>query len=121
MQGYRAQHHIESAFRQMKDPHCIALRPQHHWTDNNVRVHVFTCVLALLLVSLLRRDLYAKGIDLSISRIIELLSGIKEVTMLFPAEKDTDREPVSRTTITALSAEQRQLYDALDLQRYARV
>ncbi len=27
VRGYRAQHHVESAFRQMKDPHHIALRP----------------------------------------------------------------------------------------------
>jgi transposase len=119
VRGYRSQHHIESAFRQMKDPQCIALRPQHHWTDNNVRVHVFTCVLALILVSLLRRTLHAKGIDLSIPRILELLGGIKEVTMLFPPEGDPDGEPVSRTSLTALSAEQRQLYEALDLRRYA--
>lgn len=121
VRGYRAQHHIESAFRQMKDPHCIALRPQHHWTDNNVRVHVFTCVLALMLVSLLRRDLHVKGMDLSIPRIMELLGSINEVTMLFPGKDGGHRKPVSRTSITALSTEQRQLYDALDLKRYARI
>jgi len=121
VRGYRAQHHIESAFRQMKDPHCIALRPQHHWTDDNVRVHVFTCVLALMLVSLLRRELHRKGIDLSIPRIIELLGGIKEVTMLFPPEDRPDKEPVTKTSITALDADQRELYDALELKRYARI
>lgn len=120
VRGYRAQHHIESAFRQMKDPHCIALRPQRHWTDNNVRVHVFSCVLALMLVSLLRRNLHAKGIDLSIPRIMELLGGIKEATMLFPAENDNGREPVARTSTTAMSPDQRQIYEALDLKRYTR-
>ena len=53
VRGYRAQHHIEGAFRQMKRPHRIALRPQYHWTDQKIEVHVFCCVLALLLTSLL--------------------------------------------------------------------
>ncbi|MGB6366746.1 MAG: IS1634 family transposase, partial [Thermoanaerobaculia bacterium] len=33
VRGYRSQHHVESAFRTMKDPLHISLRPQHHWTD----------------------------------------------------------------------------------------
>ena len=30
VRGYRSQHHVETAFRRMKDPHHICLRPQHH-------------------------------------------------------------------------------------------
>ncbi len=51
VRGYRAQHHVESAFRSMKNTRQIALRPQ--WTDQ--KVHVFCCVLALLLCNLLER------------------------------------------------------------------
>lgn len=115
--GYRAQHHIESGFRQMKDPQCIALRPQRHWTDQKVRVHVFTCVLALMLVSLLRRTLHGAGLSLSIPRMIELLAGIRETTMLFPSAPGTDT-PVTRTALTRMTPEQQQLYAVLDLQRY---
>ena len=39
VRGYRAQHHVENAFRHMKNPHYIALRPQHHWTDQDSYVH----------------------------------------------------------------------------------
>jgi len=27
----------------------------HHWTEHNIRVHVFTCVLALRIAHLIRR------------------------------------------------------------------
>jgi len=29
--GYRAQHHIESAFRDMKNPHFLGWSPMFHW------------------------------------------------------------------------------------------
>jgi transposase len=117
VRAYRAQHFVEDAFRHMKDPHHIALRPQHHWTDPKVRVHVFTCVLALTLLSLLRRELAAKGFDLSIRRMMELLGTIREVVMVFPPD-DGQSDPTLRTTLTAMSAEQRALFQALELGRY---
>ena len=58
---------------------------------------------------------------MSIPRILEQLDGIKEVTMLFPGDDASDGEPLARTSITALSAEQRQLYELLDLNRYQQI
>jgi len=40
--------------------------------------------------------------------------------MLFPAET-VDRDPVARKSLAALSPEQRELYDALNLKRYAQI
>ena len=118
VRAYRAGQHIENAFREMKDPHHIALRPQYHWTDQKVRVHVFTCVLALMLVSLLRRELHSKGIDLSMRRMLELLGDIRELVMLFPPQVRGGKAAM-RTSITAMSPQQRELYETLDLERYA--
>lgn len=117
VRAYRAQHHVEEAFRDMKDPHHIALRPQYHWTDQKMRVHVFTCVLALLLLSLLRRELHQQGIDLSLRRILERLGEIREMVMIFPPE-GRGRTPTVRTALTQLSPAHRQLYEALNLDRY---
>lgn len=115
--AYRAQHHIEDAFRDMKDPAHIATRPQFHWTDQKVQVHVFTCVLALMLLSLQRRELAAKGFALSNRRMLELLGSIREVVTIFPPAAG-QAEPQLRTTLSAMSDEQRALFDALDLGRY---
>ena len=52
--GYRSQSEAELGFRQLKDPHVVSFSPMHHWTEHNIRVHVFTCVLALQLAHLMR-------------------------------------------------------------------
>jgi transposase len=53
--GYRSQSEAEFSFRQMKDPHVVSSSPMVHWTDHNIRVHVFTCVLALQIARLIRQ------------------------------------------------------------------
>ena len=118
VQAYRSQHHVETAFRTMKDPQHIALRPQHHWTDQKVEVHVFYCVLALMLCSLLRRELSRRGIDRSIAAILDDLGKIREVGVLYPSD-GRRKKPVLRTTLSRMTDAQRALYDALDLKRYA--
>lgn len=117
IRAYRAQHHVEAAFREMKDPHHIALRPQHHWTDQKIRVHVLTCVLALLLLSLLQRELHRHGIELSIARMLTLLGGIKEVVIATPAAQP-GAAPSLHIALSRMSAEQRQLFEVLQLKRF---
>lgn len=117
VRGYRAQHHVETGFRCMKDPHHICLRPQHHWTDQKIEVHVFCCVLALMLCSLLRRELQRQGIELSIAVLLEQLGKIREVGILYPA-KDRRHSPTLKMTLSQRSEQQQVLYDALDLGRY---
>ena len=117
VRGYRAQHHVETAFRCMKDPHHIGLRPQHHWTDQKIQVHVFCCVLALLLCSLLRRQLHRAGLDHSIPELLEQLGKIREVALIYPTQDKHDT-PTLHTTLSTMSEDQRRLYDALDLSRY---
>jgi len=117
VRAYRSQHHVEAAFRALKDPQHLSLRPQHHWTDQKIEVHVFYCVLALMLCSLLRRQLHQAGIDRSIVHLLEQLGAVREVALLYPPAA-RQRKPVLHTTLSAMSEEQRALYQALDLQRY---
>jgi transposase len=115
--GYRSQSQIEDAFRQMKHPHYLGWQPMFHWTDSKIRVHAFTCVLALTLSSLLQRTLSQKGLDLSLPRIFDLLGGIRETLVIYP-KKPGQRHPSTARALSTLSAEQEQLVNALDLRRY---
>jgi len=115
--AYRGQHLVENAFRAMKDVHHIAVRPQFHWTDQKIRVHVFMCVLALMLASLLRRELHRKGISLSIKAMLDTLGKIQQVTVIEPPP-GRRRTPVLRTTLAKMTPEQQRLFDVLDLARY---
>lgn len=117
VRGYRAQHHVETGFRCMKDPHHISLRPQHHWTDQKIEIHIFCCVLALMLCSLLRRELQQLGIDLSIPAMLDRLGAIREVAVVYAAE-DKRHQPAIQMTLSRLSEEQQALYKALNLARY---
>ena len=117
IRGYRSQHHVETAFRRMKDCHHISLRPQYHWTDQKIEVHVFCCVLALMLCSLLRRELHQKGIDRSIPDLLDELGKIREVGVVYPplGKKKT---PTIQMTLSQMSDDQRALYTALGLSKY---
>lgn len=101
----------------MNDPHHICLRPQHHWTDQEIEAHVFCCVLALMLCSLLRRELEYQGIDLSIPILLEELEKIREVVVVYQPQ-DKRRSPNIKMTLSKLSEQQQRLYDTLDLKRY---
>jgi UDP-N-acetylmuramyl pentapeptide phosphotransferase/UDP-N-acetylglucosamine-1-phosphate transferase len=50
--AYRSQSEAEFRFRQLKDSHVVSISLMHHWTDSKIRVHVFTCVLALAVAHL---------------------------------------------------------------------
>jgi transposase len=120
--GYRGQHHVERAFRDMQDPYFISFSPPRHWTDPMLRVHAFSCVLALTLVSLLHRRVYQAGIHVTQSRLVERLKRIKEITNYYPAQP-TEKlhlggRPRSERTLTRLDNQQNQIFRTLDLGRF---
>ena len=120
--GYRGQHHVERAFRDMKDPYFINFSPAHHWTDQMLRVHAFYCVLALTLVSVLHRRVYQAGINISQRRLMEHLTKIKEITNYYPAQTSEKSHlggrPRSERTLTRLDSQQTQIFRALNLDRF---
>lgn len=116
--AYRSQYHIENAFRQMKNPHFLGWSPMYHWTDSKIQVHAFYCVLALLLTSLLQRELARQGEELSINRILEQLGGIQETLIVYP-RRQGQRQHTTATCLTRMSPLQGRLFSLLDLQRYA--
>jgi transposase len=115
--GYRAQDCIESAFRDMKNPHFLGWSPMFHWTDSKIRVHAFYCVLALTLTSLLQRTLHHHGQDLSVSRMMQLLGGIHEVLVIYP-QRPGEKRPRTATCLSERDAEQDEVLRVLGLGRY---
>ena len=115
--AYRSQYHIEDAFKQMKNPHFLGWSPMFHWTDSKIQVHAFYCVLALLLTSLLQRELAQKGEPLSINRLLEELGGIRETLVVYP-RRQGQRQASTATCLTRMTASQQRLFSLLDLQRF---
>ena len=80
IRGYHGQAAVEAVFAHLKDPEHLALRPQRHWTDQKLHVHVFTCVLGYLLASLLHlRARRAKAPYASIESLLDALGRVRRV------------------------------------------
>ena len=114
--GYRSQSEAESGFRQLKDPHVVSFSPMHHWTEHNIRVHTFTCVLALQIAHLMRRQAERAGLRLSVRQLLGQLAAIGETVLIYPSASG---RPKARRKTTELTGDQQKLYDIFDLGRYA--
>jgi len=90
-----------------------------HWTDSRIQVHAFSCVLALTLTSLLQRTLHQQGVDLSMARAMESLSGIREILLLYPRQTG-QAHPRTATCLSKMDSDQQDLFVKLDLGRYQR-
>jgi transposase len=115
--AYRSQYHIEDAFKQMKNPHFLGWSPMFHWTDSKIQVHAFYCVLALLLTSLLQRELARQGEPLSINRMLEELAGIRETLVVYPRRQGQRQAPTA-ACLTRMTTLQQRLFSLLRLQRF---
>src|SRR5713101_4101892 len=114
--GYRSQSEAEFSFRQMKDPHVVSFSPMFHWTEHNIRVHVFTCVLALQIAHLMRFRARRAGLDLSVRELLRQLAGIGETVLIYPS---TGGRPKARRMTTELTGDQKQLHEIFTLDRWA--
>jgi len=78
IRAYHGQAAVEAVFAHLKDPDHLALRPQHHWTDQKIHVHVFTCILGYLLASLLHlRARRASAPYASIESLLDALGRVR--------------------------------------------
>jgi transposase len=122
--AYRAQSHGENAFRQSKDREFVSYSPTFHWTDQKLKVHSFYCTIALMIVSLIERqirhaDIHQDGLPLGAKLAMRLLNEIDEVTLIYPPAGGRQGRPRVRTILAELDDTQRQLYQTLDLQPLA--
>ena len=114
--AYRSQEYLEAGFRQAKDPHVVSFAPIRHFTDHKIRVHLFTCVLALAIAHLMRREATRAGLPLSVPALLAELEGIGETVLLYQGERG---RPRARHTITRMTPTQQHLYTTFDLAQYA--
>lgn len=83
IRAYRGQADVEAVFAHLKDPLHVALRPQFHWTDQKLHVHVFTCLLGYLLARLVHlRAQRATGYGGSLERLLDALERVRRVTVI---------------------------------------
>jgi len=113
---YRSQEAVEGDFRQMKDPKVVSFSPMFHFTESKIRVHVFYCVLALMVARLMVREADRAGLHLSVRALLSSLAGIQETVLLYQGERG---RPRARRMLTDKDATAGRLYDLFGLERYA--
>jgi transposase len=114
--GYRSQSDAEFGFRQLKDRRVVSFAPMHHFTDQHIRVHLFTCVLALQLAHLMRREARGHGRHLSLRELLAQLAGIQETLLIYPS---TGGRPRVRRKLTETTALQGELAAVFELYQWA--
>ena len=114
--AYRSQSDAEFSFRQLKDPHVVSFSPMHHWTEHNIRVHTFTCVLALQIAHLMRRQAEQAGLQLSVRELLDQLEKIQETVMSFSS---TGGRPKARRMLTTTTPTRDHLAEIFNLTQWA--
>jgi len=81
--AYYGQSKIEHAFKNLKNPYHLALKPQFHWTDQKIMVHYFICVLGYLLTTIVWRQARLKAqFNGSLDTLLDTLNNVRLATML---------------------------------------
>ena len=91
--AYWGQAQVEHAFRNMKNPSHLAVRPQYHWTDQKIKVHGLICFIAFLLTMVLyKRAKEGAQFKGSPHRLLEMLSAVRLGTFVeSPPQKSKGR------------------------------
>ena len=83
IKAYYGQSMIENAFKNLKNPYHLALKPQFHWTDQKIKVHYFICVLGYLLSAIIwrqaRLETQFKG---TLDTLLDILNNVRLGTLL---------------------------------------
>ena len=83
IKAYYGQSRIENAFKNLKNPYHLSIKPQFHWTDQKVRVHFFICVLGYLLAALVwRKAKLGAQFSGTLDSLLDTLGNIRLASLL---------------------------------------
>jgi len=106
---YNSKSIIEDDFKVLKNRLLIPMKPFFHRQDSHLRVHIFICVLSMILYRYMLWKL--KALDLSEQRITEEL---KNMRLAFIKEKDSNSV---KKVLENMTPEQVRLYFVLNLEK----
>ena len=112
LETYSDQYIVEKLFRDTKNPHHFAIRPQYHWTDAKIRVNIFCCLLGLVMTSLLRKEMANHQINIENSALIDELSKIRECWIFSKTKKNKSGYKIEKK-IERLNDEQEALWEVI--------
>jgi transposase len=109
--AYNAQGNIERIFRSMKNPLHHGVRPQYHWTDQKIQVHIFICIIALLISQLLTKQAREAGYDISTEKLLDQLMTVREAEVYII--NDLKGRPKKEIQLEEMDDELKEMYEKL--------
>ena len=116
LQSYTEQDSIERIFKDTKNNEHFSIRPQYHYTDSKVRVHIFCCLLGLTLTGILKKEFAEKDITLTNARLLDELGEIRQAYIL-RKDKPTGRKHKNLLLdkrLEAMTQEQEKLWEIVN-------
>ena len=113
--AYNGQAYIEDAFKQMKAPLHLSVRPQFHWTDQKVCVHNFCVVLAYLLNALIYKMIKdSTDYTGSMSSLLSILDNVRLGSIIRKTGKKG--RPAVEYSIESMDAESTMVVETLRIE-----
>ncbi len=102
--AYHERSKIERQFRKSKSPFSISVTPQYHWTDSKIRLHILTCVVAMVYFSIFKNKLRSAGITLSAEDVLRELRNLRTALYMTKGSKKLNRrlEDLTKTQAEVL-------------------
>ncbi|MCD4676638.1 MAG: hypothetical protein K8S18_11695 [Desulfobacula sp.] len=126
IKSYYGQSQVEEAFKRLKNPYHLPVRPQFHWTDQKIKVHNFICVIGYLLITLIWREVRLsydfKG---NINALCNILKRVRLAALLEQSsDSKNSAEKKNRNNIKVtykleeMDKEEKQIVDILKLEDF---
>lgn len=109
---FRQQITVEQAFNYLKSPDFLRTRPIFHHKNICIRGHLFSCVLGLLLLTLLTREVQKTIPELTLEMIVQTLTTIKASHIYIPG----CQKPLRK--LCKISQDAQKLVNCLNLASY---
>jgi transposase len=117
IKAYNGQSRIENAFKHIKNPYHLAFIPEFHWTDHNIKVHFFICILGYLLATIVQRQVeLEKAFTGTLNRLLDILNNIRLATLL--EESKTRGKVKAVYKLEEMSNQERRIVKALCIEDF---
>lgn len=111
---YQGQAEIENAFKNLKNPYHLTMKPQFHWTDQKIVVHYFICMLGYLFSTLIWREIRIKtSFNGNLDTLLDKLSNVRLATLLEDKKSCGCVKAVYK--LEEMAKDEKQIMDALGI------
>lgn len=113
IKAFYGQSTVESAFKNVKNPYHLAVKPGFHWTTHKIKVHYFVCILGYLLSTLIWHEARKIGFKGTLDNLLDSLNAIRLSRQLELSGKQG--KPKVTYQLEEMSHEQEALLKALNI------